>query len=153
MSKNSKKEQDKVNLTNTFKPGESGNTDGRPKKIVSAALDALRLEGEEVTAAMAQETMNVFLSLTKAKITAIANDDKQSIMFRIIARAMLKDKQFEVLNSLLDRSHGKAIQKTEVKSEVEIKANDLTKLTDEELRKFIELATKSIAAPSGDGEA
>ena len=99
------------------KKGETNNPNGRPKKIVSAALDALRLEGEEVTAAMAQETMNVFLSLTKAKITAIANDDKQSIMFRIIARAMLKDKQFEVLNSLLDRSHGKAIQKTEVKSE------------------------------------
>jgi len=107
-----------------FQKGESGNPNGRPKKIVSAALDALRLEGEQVTAAMAQETINVFLSLTKAKITAIANDEKQSIMFRIIARAMLKDKQFEVLNSLLDRSHGKALQKLETKD---------TSVSDEEL--------------------
>jgi len=45
-------------------------------------------------------------------------------MFRIIARAMLKDKQFEVLNSLLDRSHGKALQKLETKD---------TSVSDEEL--------------------
>ena len=109
------------------KKGETNNPNGRPKKLVNAILEQLKKEGaEEITAQMVNGAISTMLSLTPNQILAISNnkEDYPIIIFQV-ARGLASKKGFEVFEKLLDRVHGKAIQKTEVKNDITSKGEKL----------------------------
>jgi len=98
-----------------FKKGQSGNPNGRPKKLVSAVIASLKEEGyEEVTSEHVKQVYQLLIGLDKERITEIKNDKEQSMLFRVVSEAILEEKGFEIIEKMLDRAHGKATNKSEV---------------------------------------
>ena len=94
-----------------------GNTfgKGRPKKLVSTVIADLKAEGyEEVTADHVKQAYQLLIGLDRVKVVEIGNDKEQSMLMAQVARAILANKGFEIIEKMLDRAHGKATNKTEV---------------------------------------
>lgn len=94
---------------------------GRPKKLVTSILAELKEEGELVTRHLVEQTYQVLMSLTQEQLTRVASDKGQPMINRIVAKEMLGKKGFEIIEKMMDRANGKAVQKTESDSTVEIK--------------------------------
>ena len=93
-----------------FKKGQSGNPNGRPPKMVSTLLAQLKEEGyERVTAGQVREAYEVMINLDEVKIKDLATDKTQPMFVRIIAKAVLDKKGFDVIERMLDRSQGKVV--------------------------------------------
>ena len=98
-----------------FKKGQSGNLKGRPKKLVSSTIETLKAEGyEEVTSNHIKQAYQMLIGLDRDKIMEIGKDNEQSMLMRVVSRAILDNKGFEIIEKMLDRAHGKATNKTEV---------------------------------------
>ena len=92
------------------------NRKGAPPKTMTLVLKELKAAGyERVTPAMVVEAYEILLGLPEAKIKEIILDPAQMMSLRIVGKAMLSVKGGEMLEKMLDRAHGKATQKTEVK--------------------------------------
>jgi hypothetical protein len=102
-----------------FKKGQSGNRAGRPKRLVSGVTDELIKEGyTPVTASEVQQVYKTLLQLTEPRLKAIVADGEQPMLLRIVAKAMLSQKGFEVIEKMMDRGHGRpanvlSLQKTD----------------------------------------
>ncbi len=108
-----------------FKEGESGNKEGRPKKLVSSILAGLKEEGELVTRTMVEQTYQVLMSLTQSQLSNIANDKEQPMINRIVSKEMLSKKGFEIIEKMMDRANGKA---TQVKDITQHNSNEIVKV-------------------------
>lgn len=99
--------------THQWLPGESGNLNGRPRKLVSSVLKGMKDVGvEPVSAIQVAEVMETMLNATKAELVATANDETQPFLVRIVAKELLSKQGWFVLSSVLDRAHGKPAQRT-----------------------------------------
>ena len=91
------------------------NPNGRPPKLVSTIVAELKEQGyERATAATVAEAFEVMMNLPTEVVKELAEDKKQPIAVRIVARSMMSTKGWDVLNAMLDRAHGKAKQVSEV---------------------------------------
>ena len=91
--------------------GVSMNPNGRPPKLVSMVVAELKEKGyERATAGTVAEAFEVMMNLPIDVVQEMANDKTQSIAVRIVAKAMMSNKGWDVLNAMLDRAHGKAKQ-------------------------------------------
>ena len=105
----------KEGIKTQFKKGQTGNPNGRPKKLVSSVIASLKEEGyEEVTSEHIKQAYQILIGLDKERITEIKNDKEQSMLFRVVSEAILEEKGFEIIEKMLDRAHGKATNKSEV---------------------------------------
>ena len=125
------KKKNKLDNLKPYKKGESGNPNGRPKKLVTQILDSLKEEGELVTKQMVQQTYQVLMSLTQEQLTNIAKDVNQPMINRIVSKEMLSKKGFDIIERMLDRANGKATQEQTVKINREA-------MSDEQLDKELE---------------
>lgn len=147
------KKKDKNDNLIPFKKGQSGNPKGRPKKLVTSILAELKEEGELVTRSIVEQTYQVLMSLTQEQLTRIASDKRQPMINRIVAKEMLGKKGFEIIEKMMDRANGKATQVADVAQTQKIEYSpNLMNLTDEELRKYLELANKSRPNQGGTSE-
>lgn len=104
------------NLQEPWKPGESGNPNGRPRKMVSQVLKDLDDAGiEHVTKEQVRGAIETLLNCQKEDLMQYANDESHSMLVRIVARHMIKAGDNErVFNWLLDRAFGKPEQSTDI---------------------------------------
>ena len=96
-----------------FKPGQTGNPNGRPRKLVSSLLiESNKLGIEPLRSSQVNDCYELILNMTIEEVKALVNDSEQSIFVRIIGKAILSSKGSEALEKILDRAHGKSIQKS-----------------------------------------
>jgi len=98
-----------------FVPGESGNPNGRPRKLLSSINKELTERGfERVSASQVMESFELLFNLTEEEIKERAIDKESPMLLRIAGKAMLSSKGMEMVEKMLDRAHGKAQQKMQV---------------------------------------
>lgn len=147
------KNLEEVGKATQFKKGNKHGK-GRPKKLTSAVLQELESEGyEEVTQAHVKEAYQRLINLDQEKLTELYNDKKVAMLIRIVAKAILDKKGFEIIEKMLDRAHGKATNKTEVTGadgKDLYKPLEYDKLSLDELRRLKEIADKLEGDTGGD---
>ena len=101
---------------NQFKKGESGNLNGRPRKLVKSILDEMDKKGlERVTTEQVKGTFQLLFNCSQKELIAYVDDEDSPMILRIVAKEMLTKKGFEIIEKMLDRAHGKAQHTVEIK--------------------------------------
>jgi hypothetical protein len=98
-------------IPHQFDKGQSGNPNGRPRKLISEAIKEMEQMGIKETTT--EEIKSCYLRLINAslpELTAKVKDEKQSALVRIVGKAILSGKGFEIIERMLDRTLGKATQ-------------------------------------------
>ena len=97
------------------------NRKGRPRLLTSIIAD-LKKEGyERVDATQVQEAYEILLQLPQGKIVEYLNSVETPMFMRVVAKAMLSSKGVDMIEKMIDRAHGKAIVKADVKVETNVK--------------------------------
>lgn len=95
--------------------GETANPNGRPRKLVGDVIKDLEQAGvKPATKTEIQDCYLRLINLEMQEIEARVKDVKQPALVRIVGKAILSGKGFEIIEKMLDRSIGKAEQKMEV---------------------------------------
>jgi len=95
--------------------GESGNPNGRPPLLLSTIVKELRAEGyERATANQVADAFETLLNVPEDVLANMVKDKHKPMSLRIVGKAMLTAKGWEVLQAMLDRAHGKAKQAVEL---------------------------------------
>lgn len=104
---------------NKWEKGQSGNPNGRPKKMVSSVIKKLRDDGfEEVSREQVRSVYMHLLNLTMKDLKNIINSEDQPALLKIVSKAILSKEGFEVIEKILDRAIGKAVQQIEQKVDI-----------------------------------
>ena len=95
---------------NTFEKGDPGGP-GRPPLLLSTIVAELRAKGyERATASTVADAFETLLNVPEDVLKTMVSDPKAPMSVRIVGKAMLTAKGWEVLQAMLDRAHGKAKQ-------------------------------------------
>ena len=94
--------------------GESGNPNGRPPRLLSTITAELKAKGyERATANQVADAFETLMNVPQNELADMVKDEKAPMSLRIVGKAMLTAKGWEVLQAMLDRAHGKAKQQIE----------------------------------------
>jgi len=81
---------------------------GKPPKLVASVLNELAEEGyEPLKSHQIKEVYLQLVTLPEDKLKDIVNDKEVGMIFRIIAKNVLGNKGFEIIERILDRAVGK----------------------------------------------
>jgi hypothetical protein len=95
-----------------FKKGQTGNPNGRPRKLISQTINELKAEGVVETSTTEIKAVYLMLiNLTIPELEQRVKDSKQSALVRIVGKAILSNKGYEIIEKMLDRAIGKAENK------------------------------------------
>ena len=95
--------------------GETGNPHGRPPLLLSTIVAELRAKGyERATAGTVADAFETLLNVPEDVLAEMVKDKSKPMSLRIVGKAMLTAKGWEVLQAMLDRAHGKAKQQVGV---------------------------------------
>jgi len=99
-----------------FKKGQSGNPKGRPKANLGRTIDELATRGfKRVPRAQVVEAYEALIGVDRETLKELKEDATQPAIVGLVASALLdKAKGFQILETMLDRAHGKATIKSEV---------------------------------------
>lgn len=96
---------------NQLEKGETANPYGRPPKLLSGIVAELRAKGyERATANQVADAFETLLNVPEEELAEMVKDKKSPMSLRIVGKAMLTARGWEVLQAMLDRAHGKAKQ-------------------------------------------
>ena len=88
---------------------------GRPPMLLSTIVAELRAEGyERATANQVADAFETLLNVPEDVLANMVKDKHKPMSLRIVGKAMLTAKGWEVLQAMLDRAHGKAKQSTDI---------------------------------------
>jgi hypothetical protein len=94
-----------------FKKGQSGNPAGRPPKLIKHTIKELQAEGvEEATPTDIKACYLTLINMSIPALEAKVKDTEQSALVRIVGKAILSGKGFDIIERMLDRSIGRAQQ-------------------------------------------
>ena len=131
-----------------FKKGQTGNPNGRPVKLFSEIAAEWKARGvERATPERVIETFEYLLAVSKAELDEMAKGTGEKpypAIVQMAAEEMTGKRKREILSDMLDRAHGKAIQRQQLtgKDGGAIELN-FEKLSTDELKMFIALADKA----------
>ena len=95
---------------NQFEKGDTNNG-GRPPMLLSTIVAELRAEGyERATANQVADAFETLLNVPEDVLANMVKDKHKPMSLRIVGKAMLTAKGWEVLQAMLDRAHGKSKQ-------------------------------------------
>lgn len=94
--------------------GETANPYGRPPRLLSTIVAELKAQGyERATAGTVADAFETLLNVPEDVLAEMVKDKSKPMSLRIVGKAMLTAKGWEVLQAMLDRAHGKAKQQME----------------------------------------
>lgn len=101
--------------------GETANLAGRPPRLLSTITAELKAKGyERATANQVADAFETLLNVPQDELAKMVKDEKAPMSLRIVGKAMLTAKGWEVLQAMLDRAHGKPRQQVEVDNKGEM---------------------------------
>jgi len=102
--------------TNGFqKNPQNINRNGRPRKLIADVIAELEKQG--IKAATKSDIQDIYMRLINVEIPEleqIVKDTTQPVLVRIVGKNVLSGKGFDIIEKMLDRSIGKAEQKTDI---------------------------------------
>ena len=91
--------------------GETANLAGRPPRLLSTITAELKSKGyERATANQVADAFETLMNVPQDELAKMVKDEKAPMSLRIVGKAMLTAKGWEVLQAMLDRAYGKAKQ-------------------------------------------
>lgn len=95
--------------------GETANPNGRPPLLLSTIVAELRAKGyERATSGTVADAFETLLNVPEDVLKTMVTDPKAPMSVRIVGKAMLTAKGWEVLEAMLDRAHGRPKQSTDL---------------------------------------
>ena len=105
----------KDNVNGFQKNPQNINRNGRPRKMISDVIAELEKQG--IKAATKPDIQDIYMRLINIEIPElekIVKDEEQPVLVRIVGKNVLSGKGFDIIEKMLDRSIGKAEQKTDI---------------------------------------
>lgn len=105
----------KDNVNGFQKNPQNINRNGRPRKMISDVIAELEKQG--IKAATKPDIQDIYMRLINIDIPElkkIIKDVEQPVLVRIVGANVLSGKGFDIIEKMLDRSIGKAEQKTDI---------------------------------------
>ena len=105
----------KDNVNGFQKNPQNINRNGRPRKMIADVIAELEKQG--IKAATKPDIQDIYMRLINIEIPEleqIVKDTAQPVLVRIVGKNVLSGKGFDIIEKMLDRSIGKAEQKTDI---------------------------------------
>ena len=105
----------KDNVNGFQKNPQNINRNGRPRKMIADVIDELEKQG--IKAATKPDIQDIYMRLINVEIPEleqIVKDPTQPVLVRIVGKNVLSGKGSDIIEKMLDRSIGKAEQKTDI---------------------------------------
>ena len=105
----------KDNVNGFQKNPQNINRNGRPRKMIADVI--AELENQGIKAATKPDIQDIYMRLINVEIPEleqIVKDTTQPVLVRIVGKNILSGKGFDIIEKMLDRSIGKAEQKTDI---------------------------------------
>lgn len=105
----------KDNVNGFQKNPQNINRNGRPRKMIADVIAELEKQG--IKAATKPDIQDIYMRLINIEIPEleqIVKDTSQPVLVRIVGKNILSGKGFDIIEKMLDRSIGKAEQKTDI---------------------------------------
>ena len=105
----------KDNVNGFQKNPQNINRNGRPRKMIADVIAELEKQG--IKAATKPDIQDIYMRLINVEIPEleqIVKDTTQPVLVRIVGKNVLSGKGFDIIEKMLDRSIGKAEQKTDI---------------------------------------
>lgn len=105
----------KDNVNGFQKNPQNINRKGRPRKMIADVIAELEKQG--IKAATKSDILDIYMRLINMEIPEleqIVKDPTQPALVRIVGKNILSGKGFDTIEKMLDRSIGKAEQKTDI---------------------------------------
>ncbi len=105
----------KDNVNGFQKNPQNINRKGRPRKMIADVIAELEKQG--IKAATKSDIQDIYMRLINIEIPEleqIVKDTTQPVLVRIVGKNILSGKGFDIIEKMLDRSIGKAEQKTDI---------------------------------------
>ncbi len=107
-----------------FKKWVSWNPKWQPRKWISLVNQQLKEKGYKPATKQDIETNYMHLmNLEEEELKIMVNDKKQPMMIRILIKNLLSGKGFDVIEKMLDRGIGKAMQREEITADIKVEWN------------------------------
>lgn len=111
-----------------FKPGQTGNPNGRPVKLFSEIAAEWRARGvERATPERVIETFEYLLAVPFEELREMASgtgDNAYPAIVQIAAEEMTGKRKREILGDMLDRAHGKSMQRQQMSGDINLKTEN-----------------------------
>lgn len=92
---------------------------GRPPRLMSSIVKELKAAGyERVGPSSVVEAFELLMNLPKDEIKRVSEDPMAPMSARIVSKAMLSTKGWDVLQAMMDRAHGRARQQVDMAASV-----------------------------------
>ena len=105
----------KDNVNGFQKNPQNINRNGRPRKMIADVIAELEKQG--IKAATKPDIQDIYMRMINVEIPEleqIVKDTTQPVLVRIVGKNILSGKGFDTIEKMLDRSIGKAEQKTDI---------------------------------------
>ena len=105
----------KDNVNGFQKNPQNINRNGRPRKMIADVIAELEKQG--IKAATKPDIQDIYMRMINVEIPEleqIVKDTTQPVLVRIVGKNVLSGKGFDIIEKMLDRSIGKAEQKTDI---------------------------------------